>query len=50
MEGLGFECGQDVGEGEIDKMRDDYSRGVVGAHIPLPEFENCSGPLKDKQN
>ena len=48
LEGLGFDCGQDGWEWEIEKMRDDYSRGVVAAHKPLPGFENCSGPLKDK--
>ena len=48
LEGLGFDCGQDVWEWEMDKMRDDYSRAVVAAHIPLPRFENCSINSKDK--
>ena len=48
LEGLGFDCGKDVWEWEMDKMRDDYSRGVVAAHKPLPGFENCSRPSRDK--
>ena len=48
LEGLGFDCGKDVWEWEMDKMRDDYSRAVVAAHIPLPGFENCSINSKDK--
>ena len=43
LEGLG----KGVWELEMEKMREDYSRGTVAAHIPLPGFENCFDPLND---
>ena len=46
LEGLGFNCGKDIWECEMDKMRDDYSSGTVAAHKPLPGFENCFDPMK----
>jgi len=41
LEGLG----KDVWMDEMEKMRDDYGRGTVAMHIPLPGFENCFDPL-----
>ena len=31
----------------MDKMRDNYSRGTVTKHKPLPGFVNCFDPIKD---
>ena len=38
LEGLGFNCGQDSREWEMEKMRDDYSKSTLAAHKPLLEF------------
>ena len=41
------EPGRDLWERETEKMRDNYSKGTVAVHKPLPGLENCFGPLKD---
>ena len=46
LDGLGFKFSQDVWELEMEKLRDDYSKGNLAAHKPLPGFENCFDPLK----